>query len=235
MGRAGRARMLVANAIHEMSSRADKPLVAINCGALPEGILESELFGHVRGAFSGAVQNKRRPVRAGGWRHDLPRRSRRAFPRRCRSSCCASCKSSGSNASVARSPSRSMCGSSARRTRNLRRMMERKGVSARSVLSALRGADHASSFARAPPRHSHAGRALRRADCEPDGACDADAIDRGAGRDDALPMAGQCARATQRDRVCLCEVSCWGLGGRSICRRRSGSPSSAWRRVPDRR
>ena len=75
-GENGTGKGLVAQTLHSVSLRATRPLVTVNTGGLAEGVFESELFGHVKGAFTDAKSGPRGPLRNGRWRHAVPGRNR---------------------------------------------------------------------------------------------------------------------------------------------------------------
>ncbi len=79
-GETGTGKTHLAGVIHRLSPRRDQPFLTINCGALATNLVESEMFGHARGAFTGADAEPHGQVRRGRLRHPVPRRDRFALP-----------------------------------------------------------------------------------------------------------------------------------------------------------
>ena len=128
-GESGTGKELVARALHEGGGRRSKPFVAVNCAAFPDTLIEAELFGHERGAFTGATNRREGRFKAATAAPCFSTRWRSCLRRR-RRSCCGCCKRERSSRSAATTPSRWTCESSRRPTATSARA-SRKGCSAR--------------------------------------------------------------------------------------------------------
>ena len=101
LGETGTGKELIARAIHKRSNRSSRAFIRVNCAAIPSSLIASELFGHEKGAFTGALQRRLGRFESGQWRDDFPGRDRRPARRKRRSLCCECSKSGKLNASAA--------------------------------------------------------------------------------------------------------------------------------------
>ena len=138
-GETGTGKEVVAQTIHELSPRGDGPIMVFDCGAVPDNLIESELFGHEKGSFTGAIMTRQGLFEMAARRHAVPRRARRAAAR--------SAAQAPARARAARDPPRRLeQADQGRRAHHRRDQPQPRGRGARralppgSVLSPERGA-----------------------------------------------------------------------------------------------
>ncbi len=160
-GESGTGKEVIAKAVHHASPRAARPFVAVNCGAVPETLLESELFGYMRGAFTGAAVSKLGLFEEARRRHAVPRRDRRDARRAPGEAPARAPERRGA-------PARRDAGGHHRRARHRGHARRPRGAHQRGhvprgpVLSPQRHPGRAAAAARAPRGHPGARRAFPR-------------------------------------------------------------------------
>ena len=200
-GESGTGKELIAHAIHYNSLRAKKPFVKVSCAALPDTLIESELFGYEKGAFTGANAAQEGPLRDGRGRHALPRRDRRHQPGHAGEAAARAAGARVRARSAAPRPSRSTSALIAATNKDMEKAIADGHVPRGPLLPPQRVHDLRAAAARAEGRPAAAGRSLPREVLARARQGDQAHLDAGHRHAHGVSLAGQRPRAGERARA----------------------------------